>query len=169
MNKIPVLIMLQKQGPIGGKVLPKKYRFGFDISGLLIFLTVMLPNFIWLAVPAPDDILRSESVTAVVDTIGSVCQVILVGALCFVINKDRSKLRLSALIIFSLMCIAIYFVGWIVYYNGIVSALVILSLTLPPCLAFIFFALDRKNMVAVVSAVCFTVCHLIYGTVNFIL
>lgn len=161
--------MLQKQGAIGGKVLPKKYRFGFDISGLLIFLTVMLPNFIWLAVPAPNDILRSESITSVVDTIGSVCQVLLVGALCFVINKDRSKLRLSALIIFSLICIAIYFVGWIVYYNGIVSALVILSLMLPPCLAFIFFALDRKNLIAVVSAVCFTVCHLIYGTVNFIL
>lgn len=147
----------------------KKYKFGFDISGLLIFLTVMLPNFIWLVVSAPNDILRSESVTAVVDTIGSVCQMLLVGALCFVINKDRSKLKLSAQIILSLICIAMYYSGWIVYYNGIASALVILSLTLPPCLAFIFFALDRKNLIAVVSAVCFTVCHLIYGTVNFIL
>ena len=37
------------------------------------------------------------------------------------------------------------------------------------CLAFIFFALDRKNYAAFVLSFCFTVCHLIYGVVNFCL
>ena len=36
----------------------KKYRFGFEPWGLLLFLVVMLPNLIWFAVPAPNDILR---------------------------------------------------------------------------------------------------------------
>ena len=54
----------------------KKYRFSFDISGLVIFLIVMIPNFIWFGVPAPNDILRKESVTAVVDRIGSISQVL---------------------------------------------------------------------------------------------
>lgn len=44
----------------------------------------------------------------------------------------------------------------------------ILLLTVPPCFAFILFALGRKNIIAVVPAVCFMICHLIYGTVNFI-
>ena len=48
-----------------------RYRFGFDVWGLLLFLLVMLPNFIWFAVPAPNDILRTESVTPVVDVIAS--------------------------------------------------------------------------------------------------
>ena len=52
-----------------------QYRFGFDPWGLLLFLLVMLPNFIWFAVPAPNDILRADSVTPVVDAIGSVFQV----------------------------------------------------------------------------------------------
>lgn len=146
----------------------KKYRFGFDIWGLVIFLTVMFPNFIWFAVPAPNDVLRSESATIIIDTIGSVCQVLLIGSLCFIINKEKSKLRFSPLIIMAIICIILYFAGWMLYYNGLTNPLVIIFLTLPPCLAFIFFALDRKNITAVVSAACFTVCHLIYGIVNYI-
>ena len=35
----------------------KKYKIGFDIWGLIIFIVIMIPNFIWFAVPAPNDIL----------------------------------------------------------------------------------------------------------------
>lgn len=147
----------------------KRYRFGFDIFGLVIFLIVMLPNFIWFAVPEPNDILRTDSATPTVDTIGSIFQMLFVGSICVIINKERNKISFSPLIIFSIICIILYFFGWILYYNGIVNPLVIIALTLPPCLAFISFASDRKNLIAVVPAVCFTVCHLIYGTVNFIL
>lgn len=106
----------------------KQYRFGFDPWGLLLFLLVMLPNFIWFAVPAPNDILRADSVTPVVDAIDSVFQVLTVACLCFVI----------------------------------------LLLTLPPCLAFIFFAADRKNLPAILFATVFTVCHLTFRVVNFV-
>ena len=147
----------------------KKYRLGFDISGLVIFLIIMLPNFIWFAVPAPNDILRQESMTPIVDVIGSVFQIIFVASLCIVINKERDSIRISSLLISSAFCIGLYFLGWVLYYNGIVSPMVIICLTLPPCIAFIFFALDRKNIIAFIPAVCFTICHLIYGTVNFIL
>ena len=147
----------------------KKYRFGFDVSGLAIFLIVMIPNFIWFAFPAPNDILRNESATAIVDTISTICQVLFVGFLCFIVNKERDKLRFSPLIILAAICIFLYFAGWILYYTGMTNPLVIIMLTLPPCLAFVFFVMDRKNMMAVVPAVCFMICHLIYGVVNFIL
>ena len=65
----------------------KKYRFAFDPWGLLLFLLMMLPNFVWFAVPAPNDILRQESVTPVVDGIASVCQVLLAATLCAVVNQ----------------------------------------------------------------------------------
>ena len=74
----------------------KKYKFGFDIWGLVIFLIVMIPTFIWSAVPAPNDILREESITPIIDIIGSVCQVLFVAILCFLINKERKKLRFSS-------------------------------------------------------------------------
>lgn len=146
----------------------KQYKFGFDIFGLLLFLTVMIPNLIWFAVPAPHDILRNESITPVIDTVGSVFQVLFICALCVLIYRERNKLRFSPLIIASVLCVLVYFAGWIFYYRGLTNPFVILSLTLPPCLAFLLFAWDRKNFIAVTFAACFTVCHLIYGVVNFI-
>lgn len=147
----------------------KKYRFGVDICGIIVFMIVMIPNFIWIAIPAPNDVLRKESVTAIIDTVGSICQVLFVSSLCIIINKERNKLQFSPLLISSMVCIILYFIGWVLYYIGFINPFVILSLKLPPCLAFIFFALERKNVIAVVPAVCFTICHLIYGVVNYII
>lgn len=145
-----------------------RYRFGFNFWGLLLFLLVMLPNFIWFAVPAPNDILRTDSVTPAVDAIGSVFQVLTIACLCFVIPKSRSKLRFSPLIIATIICVAIYYIGWAFYYTANVSPTVIFLLTVPPCLAFILFAADRRNLPAVELAAGFTVCHLVFGVVNFV-
>jgi len=146
----------------------KTYKLGFDISGLILFLIVMAPTFIWLAVPTPNDVLRTESATPIVDAIGSVCQILFIACLCVVINKERSRLRLSPLVVASIVCVVMYYIGWVLYYRGITNAWVILMLTIPPCLAFILFAVDRKNLPAVLFATGFTVCHLVFGIVNFI-
>lgn len=146
-----------------------KYRFGFEPAGLVLFIVVMIPTFIWLAVPAPDDILRKVSETPVTDTIGSVCQWIFIAAVCVLINKDSRKPELTPLMILSAVCVILYFAGWVLYYIDVTEPYVIILMTLPPCLAFIFFSLERKNFTALISAVVFTVCHLIYATVNFII
>lgn len=146
----------------------EKYKFGFDIWGALLFLIIMIPNFIWFAVSAPNDVLRADSVTEAFDITASVCQVLLVAALCVIINKKRKKISVSPLIIVTIICCLLYFASWIFYYIGFTNSIVILGLTVPPCLAFLFFAVDRKNMLAVVPISVFTVCHLIYGVVNFI-
>lgn len=46
-----------------------KYKIGFDIFGLILFLLIMIPNIIWFSIPAPNDILRNESITPVIDTV----------------------------------------------------------------------------------------------------
>ncbi len=179
----------------------KNYKAGFEPWGLVLFLTVMIPNFIWFALPAPNDILRTESITPITDTIASVCQVMFVAALCVIVRKDRVKFRqhraklvqddekyaskmrtkrearalygvalkpdlLTAAVV---CCLLIYFTGWIFYYKGFVGPPVIVCLTVSPCLAFVLFAINRKNFFAAVPAVVFMICHCIYGIVNFIL
>ena len=146
----------------------KNYKLGFEVRGLILFLIIMLPNFIWFAVPAPNDILRAESVTETVDLIGSVCQVIMIAALCVLVNKDQPNFKLTPLVIGVIICITGYFAGWIFYYCGTANAAVVLALTALPCAAFLLFAVDRKNYIALIPAVGFTVCHLIYGIANFI-
>ncbi len=147
----------------------KKYKFAFDPWGLLLFLLIMLPNFFWFAVPAANDVLRRESVTPVLDAAASVCQVLFAAALCAVVNKERERLRLTPLIWASLFCGGLYAAGWAFYYAGSAGPPVIALLTLPPCLCFLFFALDRKNGIAAIPIAVFTICHVIYGVINFII
>ena len=147
----------------------KTYKFAFDPWGLLLFLLIMLPNFFWFAVPAPNDVLRQGSVTPVLDGIASVCQALLAAALCAIANRTRESLRFTPLIAASLCCGGLYAAGWGFYYAGFAGPPVILLLTLPPCLCFLFYALDRKNYIAVVPIAAFTVCHLVYGIVNFMI
>lgn len=146
----------------------KRYKLEFDIWGLLLFLIIMIPNFIWFAIPAPNDILRANSITETIDTVASVCQIFMVVALCFLRNKEAAKLCVTSLVFISASCCFLYFVSWIIYYVGIVNVFVVLGLTIPPCLAFLFFAIDRKNGIAIIPISIFTICHLIYGAINFI-
>lgn len=146
-----------------------KYKFGFDIWGLVLFLMIMLLNFIWFAVPAPNDVLRAESVTKIADTIGAVCQVVMVAALCVLIHKERKKFSITPLIKAIIVCCLLYWGSWILYYTGMTNAAVILGMTVVPCLAFLFFAMDRKNWIALIPIGGFTVCHVIFGVVNFII
>ena len=124
----------------------KKYKIGFDVWGLILFLIIMIPNFIWFGVPAPNDVLRAESVTEVADTIASICQVLMVMALCLFIHQEREKLSITPFIIASIICCLLYFTCWIFYYMGVTNAIVILGLTIFHCLTFLFFAIDSLQI-----------------------
>lgn len=67
----------------------QKYKIGIDIWAIILFLAIMFPNFVWFAVPAPNDILRQESITPVMDSVASVCQVLFVALLAVEIGKRR--------------------------------------------------------------------------------
>ena len=147
----------------------KNYQLGFDLWGLGLFLLIMLPNFVWFAVPAPNDVLRRESVTPLVDAIAQVFQAVMAAALCAVVNTARDNPVKRGYLAGTAACAALYFAGWIAYYAGIANAVVILALCLAPCGAFLVFALGRKNGIALVSGGIFALCHLIFSIVNFLL
>lgn len=147
----------------------KRYKLSFEIWGLLLFLIVMIPNFVWFAIPAPNDILRAESITEMVDTVASVCQILMIVSICIFRNRESKKLYISPFVIIVTVCYLLYVASWIAYYNGMTNVIVILGLTIPPCLAFLFFAIDRKNGIALIPISIFTICHLVYGIVNFII
>lgn len=148
---------------------PKNYRPGFDPWGLGLFLLIMLPNFIWFALPAPNDFLRTESVTPLIDAIAQVFQFIMAAALCAAVNVTRDKPMKRIFRVGTAICVVLYFSGWAVYYVGTAGASVILDLCLAPCGAFLLFSLARKNAPALISGAAFTVCHLIFAVINFIL
>ena len=122
----------------------KKYKIGFDIWGLITFIIMMIPNFIWFAVPAPNDILRGESIPKTVDVIASICQALMIMSLCIFINQDCKKISITRFIMATIICCLLYFLCWIFYYMGVTNAIVILGLTIFPCLAFLFLPLIER-------------------------
>ena len=146
----------------------RKYKLAFDILGLLLFLIIMIPNFIWFLFPTSNDILRNESITPIIDMLALIFQVILVIALCTIINKQGQKPMKKTWFKWIISAIIIYFVGWILYYIGIVNAVIILDLCIAPCVAFILLSIARKNIIALISSIIFMICHVLYGIINFI-
>lgn len=145
----------------------RKYKIGFDFRGLIIFLIIMIPNFIWFFVPAPNDILRSDSVTPHIDMIASICQVLMILCLCIFIRKENIEVKAAIWISIIILFCILYYSSWICYYIGITNLLVIIGLTIFPCFAFLFFAIYRKNAIAIVPLTIFTICHLVYAILNF--
>lgn len=148
----------------------KKYKISFDIWGLVLFLVIMIPNFIWFMIPSSNDILRQQSNTVALDTVASVFQIMMIMAICLFKNRESVRINLKdpQIIVMMISCF-LYFVTWIFYYQGIVNAVVILALCLLPCMAFLFYEINRKNMIAIVPTIVFTICHLLYVIINFIL
>ena len=146
----------------------KNYRIGFDWISLILFLIIMIPNFIWFLVPAPNDVLRTESVTGTIDGIASVCQVLMVASLCLVINRNNTESKAIGTIITVAACVVLYYICWICYYHGNTDMTVLIGLTAFPCAAFLFYSYKKMNMIAVLFAGVFSLCHLTYTIVNFI-
>ena len=146
-----------------------KYRLGFDIWAIILFLAIMIPNFIWFVVPAPNDVLRGESITGTMDTVASIAQAIMIATLCILKNKDAEKKIKKVWVSEISIAVTLYMMSWITYYFGIITPLIIVNLCVAPSIAFILFSISRKNMIACIFALIFTVCHLIYGVINFIL
>lgn len=149
--------------------LMKKYRFGFDYYALILFVAMIAPTIFWSFVKAPDDVLRTQSVTTVLDTIATISQVIMIASLCVLINNSVAKPSLTPKVVLAVKCLMVYYFTWVLYYHSVVNPAIILLLTVPPCAAFLLYAIDRKNIIAVLSSVVFLVCHLIYGIINFII
>ena len=136
-------------------------KIRFNIYGLLLFLIIMIPNIIWFIVPAKNDILRAESVTPLIDNIASIFQALMILCLCFT-KKQENKYGLS-----SIVCVALYFICWTLYYCSIVNVAIILAMCVFPCLAFIFYEIKIRNWLALVPTLIFSLLHLAYGILNF--
>lgn len=145
-----------------------KHKFGFDIFAAVLFLIIMLPNIIWFFVPAPHDILRNTSKTEVLDIFATVFQVLTLIALCAIKNTTAKKLRFTpCIIICATSCLA-YYIAWIMYYCGIANGGVFVCLCLFPCAAFMLYAVDRKNLIAIIPITVFAVLHFTSTAINFL-
>lgn len=151
------------------KKLTDRYTMGFEPWALVLFAAIMLPNILWGLFPAPNDVLRAESVTPAIDTVGMVFQAAMIFCLALICRTDRKPLRLCGYTWAVLGCVLVYWLCWGCYYMGLAHAVVLLAMTLVPCAAFILLALERRNGIALIPAVGFTLCHVYFAFANFLM
>lgn len=145
-----------------------EHKFGFDIWAAVLFLIIMLPNIIWFFVPAPRDILRNQSKTEILDIFATVFQVLTLATLCAIKNSTAKKLRFSPCIILCAVSCLAYYIAWVMYYCGIANGGVFVCLCIFPCAAFILYAVDRKNLIAIIPITVFAVLHFTSTAINFL-
>lgn len=146
-----------------------RYRFRLDKGGLGLFFLIMLPNFIWFAMPAPVDVLRQPSVTPCLDQIAAAVQALMVVALCLIRNRQAEGIQMHrpAAVGIGLCCLG-YFAVWGCYYGGIVYPAVLISMCFLPCLALLLYTAAQRNWPAFGLAAAFAVLHGIFGICNFL-
>lgn len=143
------------------------YKLSFNISAVILCFAIMLPNVIWFATPTSNDILRVESSTPSIDTTASIFQALAIATLCSLKNIKACTRRISIYQILSISFCLIYYISWVLYYNSITQIINILNLAISPCLALAFFAIAKKNYIALISIFAFAMCHITYAVVNF--
>lgn len=146
----------------------KNYKIKFNVSALILFALIMLPNIIWFFIPIQNDVLKNESCVPVLDVFSMVFQVIMLAALCILKNKHADKIKFTVLIILSTVFAGLYYFCWILYFSGIVHGAVLIGLSLFQCGSFFLYGLDRKNYIALCPLAVFTVLHLISTVKNFL-
>lgn len=147
----------------------KYYEFKFDFWALLLFITIMIPNFIWFFIPAPHDVLRVESVTPAIDILSSIFQVLMIATMIFFNRKESRNLQLfHPWTIITILLAILYYMAWGFYYLGFVSILVIMSICLLPCFSLMAHSINRKNIPALLFGIIFSSLHLVFGVINFL-
>lgn len=144
----------------------KRWKFGLNLPGLLLFAAIMLPNLLWFAMPAPDDVLCAPSVTPEIDAIGSACQVLAVAALAMLKRVDSKPRGCGPA---PWCCVAAYWLGWLLYYRGCTRPALLLALCLLPCAALLACEIRHRNRIALIPTVAFTACHLAQTLINHII
>ncbi|OQC11540.1 MAG: hypothetical protein BWX74_00120 [Tenericutes bacterium ADurb.Bin087] len=146
----------------------KKYKFNLELWAIVLFAMILIPNLIWIIVPPAIDPLRVESITKGVDIATIIVQVLMIASLTLLANEEVEKVKLNPLLTTTIVMVLLYVVSWVMYYINLFNIVILLGLTLCPCVAIILYAIDRKNIFGLVFAALFTIGHFIFAFANFL-
>lgn len=145
-----------------------KYKFSFSITGIILFICVMIPNIIWAYYPAKNDFLRTASITPKLDMLTSAFQFVLIAIICTVKSTDnkvsRLKWILNVVMVVSIIC---YYGSWFAYYADSAHFIFIFLLSATPFLIFGCYIIKNKLYIAFLPLVLFSIGHILFAFFNF--
>lgn len=139
----------------------KNYKFGFSLTGLILYALQLFPNILWMLAPPANDVLtENSSVYPILNIIEQVFGIMTVVLLILLINKNKGrsgKLYIGLAALF----LAGYYAAWIFYYRGAVAPwLLIIGIAAMPPLYFFFVGLWKRKYALLIPCVIFGVTHI---------
>ncbi|OBR62188.1 hypothetical protein A7K91_00725 [Paenibacillus oryzae] len=134
------------------------YAWGFSWKGLLLFMLVMLPNllYIWIPAPVAKKIEGPGFLALTIVEHGS--QALFVVLLLFLTSTKVSPLQSPYLYGMGLLLLA-YYVLWGLFFAGMAGKMAWMALAILPVIYFMLAALWLHNFPALLPTVIFGAAH----------
>lgn len=148
----------------------ERYKLGFSLRGIVIYMLQLLPNIIWMLIPPVNDILaENNSAYPVFNIIEHVFGIVTVAVLILLVNKGSERKKRVKYIGLAAVFLTGYYISWIFYYTGVVSPWILVAgiAGMPP-LYFLFAGLWLENYAAVIPCVIFGITHVAITCSNYL-
>ena len=140
---------------------------GFFALGLALFILQELPYIVMPSIPlSSNPLMEMQDKSYILNIIEKILGVSCILTMIFLVRSDAKWFSLERIIekryfYLAMLAIIAYFIGWIFYFNGFQSLMLILCLlvAMPP-IYYSFIGLWRKNYVLSILGVIFLVVHL---------
>lgn len=154
------------------KELIKQYKINFSFYGFVAFVLQELPYLPWLLWPPKNNPLANNiAATPLLGILEQVGGVLTIAMLILIVRKDNIRPNFKkGYFRLALICLIIYYGCWICYFAGITNGwIIVLGLSAPVPLYYLFIALGLKNPFAIIPSVVFLLGHTVSNAMNFII
>lgn len=130
-----------------------------------------LPYVPWLvSSPVNNPLANNNPVNVFWGVLEQAGGILTVALLILIVRKETVKIIFNNIFfIASIMCLAVYFVCWIFYYNGITNGwLIVIDLSAIVPIYYLFIALWLKNDFAIISGILFFIGHIGSNAINYL-
>ena len=146
----------------------KNQYFGLFALGFVFLLLQELPYIVMPWIPlASNPLMEMQDKSLVLNALEKLLGVSCIFGMLFLVRGDTKWLSLGTggekvFLCVAMLALAGYYVGWILYYNGVQTLLLILCLLVaPPPVYYAFIGLWRKNYVLAALGGAFLIAHIL--------
>lgn len=150
----------------------KNYKIGFSPYGFAAFALQEVPALLWLLRPPAENPLAGNApatpLLGVLEQGGGILTVLLT---LFLVRKDALPPKFkSPYFTLAVLCLAVYDICWAGYFRGAVDGWrIVLGLSAPVPLYYLFVALWLKNRPAAIPCLLFFIGHVGSNILNYLL
>ncbi|MGG7177516.1 hypothetical protein ACQPU1_07995 [Clostridium paraputrificum] len=136
------------------------YSFSFSLTGFLIVLLPMIPNFFYFLLPNAFSTEKIENKHLILDIIEHGSQFFYIALLIFITTNKNLSMQ-SLYFVGMVVSLVFYYILWILLFSGHKNLIILISMAIFPVIYFILSEIWINNLLSTIPTVIFGVVHVI--------